>query len=85
MNLYSTNYADQAATGFVALLNQFVSAVAVSNGATIADAFGAFAAAAGTQSPCEAGLLIPLSGGTCDVHPTLEGQEVLAQSVLDAL
>lgn len=85
MNLYSTNYADASAVGFLNALNSNVSNVARMFGAKIADAFGAFQTAAGSQSPCDAGLLIKKPDGTgCDVHPTREGQEVLAQSVLDA-
>jgi lysophospholipase L1-like esterase len=85
MNLYAANYNDANAVGFVNALNATVSNQAVMFGAKIADAFGAFQTAAGAQSPCDAGLLIPLpGGGGCDVHPTAEGHEVLAQSVRDA-
>jgi lysophospholipase L1-like esterase len=84
--LYSTNYADASAVGFLGALNGVVANTARSFGADIADGFGAFAAAAGSsQNPCTAGLLIPLPSGTgCDVHPSAAGQAVLAQSVRDA-
>jgi lysophospholipase L1-like esterase len=89
MNLYATDYTDANAVGFVNALNSNVSGAARMFGAKIADAFGAFHTAAGSQSPCAAGLLIrkPTTASTqieCDVHPTQEGHEVLAQSVRDA-
>lgn len=86
MNLYATDYSDPNAIAFLNGLNGTVSNVARNNfGAKIADAFGAFQTAAGSQSPCDAGLLIPKPDGSgCDVHPTAAGTAVLAQSVRDA-
>ena len=86
MNLYSTNYADTNTTGVVFQTNQYASQAARSFGATIADAFGAFAAASGASgNACAAGLLIPLPSGTgCDVHPSALGTEILAQTVREA-
>jgi lysophospholipase L1-like esterase len=85
MNLYSAT-TDQSSLGFVGALNSNVEPVARMFGAKIANAFGAFLAASGTQSPCDAGLLIrkPSPDTGCDVHPSPEGDEVLAQSVRDA-
>jgi hypothetical protein len=34
---------------------------------------------------CKAGLLIHLDANTCDIHPSLKGQEVLAATVLAAI
>jgi lysophospholipase L1-like esterase len=81
MNLYSTDYSNPNTVGFLNALNTNVSNAARAAGATkIANAFGAFQAAAGTQSPCTAGLLIPKpTGGGCDVHPSAAGTQVLAQ------
>jgi len=85
MNLYATDYSNPSSVGFVSALNTTVSAQARSFGAKIADAFTAFQSAAGTQSPCAAGLLIPKPDGSgCDVHPSAAGTAVLAQSVRDA-
>jgi lysophospholipase L1-like esterase len=87
MNLYSTDYTVPSTLQFLAALNGTVSSVAKNNfGAKIADAFTAFQTAAGSQSPCAAGLLIPVPNnpGTCDVHPTAAGQAVLADSVRNA-
>jgi lysophospholipase L1-like esterase len=82
--LYSTDYATASTVGFLNALNGTVSNYARMFGAQIADGYGAFQAAAGSQTPCAAGLLIPNPAGGCDVHPTAAGQAVLAQSVRDA-
>jgi hypothetical protein len=56
-------------------------------GFTLADGFGAFqrASASAGGDTCAAGLLIPLGNGTCDVHPTKRGRDLLSQAVLEAL
>jgi len=85
MNLYATDYSVPSTLQFLAALNGATSAQARSFGAKIADAFGAFKAAAGSQSPCAAGLLIPKPDGSgCDVHPSATGDEVLADAVRNA-
>jgi lysophospholipase L1-like esterase len=84
MNLYSVDYSNPSTLGFLDALNSNVSATARMFGAKIADAFGAFQEAAGSESPCDAGLLLVDPAGGCDFHPSADGQEVLAQSVLDA-
>jgi lysophospholipase L1-like esterase len=82
MNLYATDYSVPSTVAFLNALNGAASAQARAFGAKIANAFGAFQTAAGTQSPCAAGLLIPKpTGGGCDVHPSAAGTQVLAQSV----
>jgi lysophospholipase L1-like esterase len=87
MNLYATDYSVPSTIQFLTALNGAIAAVAAGAGAQVADAFGAFEAAAGSQSPCAAGLLIPNPNqpGTCDVHPSAAGQEVLADAVRDTL
>lgn len=84
MNLYSTNYNDPNTVAFLTALNSTVSNVARQFGAQIADAYTAFQTAAGSQTPCDAGLLVHLPSGGCDVHPSTPGAKVLAQSVRDA-
>ena len=49
------------------------------NGA-FADGMTSFAAAA-NGDPCAAGLLIEMPDGSCDVHPTAAGAEVLADTI----
>jgi len=78
------SYAPTAELNAVALgLNQVTTAVGQQFGARVADAYTAFqiASALSGGDPCKAGLLIPLGPGTCDLHPSLIGQKVLAAAV----
>lgn len=87
VNYYSQDYADPAQTGLTAALNQALAGAAAANGAVVADAFTAFRHA--TANPfaagntCKAGLLNgnPQSPLACDVHPSLTGQRLLAETV----
>jgi hypothetical protein len=68
-------------------LNGIASGIASAFGSKIADGFGAFFAATlpfGGDS-CAAGLLVKFPNGTCDTHPSLAGQELLADTVLKAV
>ena len=84
MNLYTVDYTDANAVAVVNTVNMYATQVARGFGAQIADAFGAFAAAANNGKACDAGLLIKLPNGTCDVHPSNKGDKVLADSVKGA-
>jgi lysophospholipase L1-like esterase len=56
--------------------------------ALLADGAAAFAETSTTTAgadPCTAGLLIPMPDGTCDVHPSAAGDEVLADAIEAAL
>jgi hypothetical protein len=44
----------------------------------VADGMAAFTA---HGDPCEAGLLIQMPDGTCDVHPTPAGAQILADTI----
>jgi lysophospholipase L1-like esterase len=82
LTYYSLSYTDPAQVAGTQALNSVLARAAQANGATVADGFGAFAAAAGPQGdPCAAGLLIALPSGGCDVHPTAAGHGVLASAV----
>ena len=65
-------------------LNTVITAVGTAFGAKLADGFGAFQRASLTNQgdPCKAGLLVKLPDGTCDVHPSPQGQKLLAGAVL---
>jgi hypothetical protein len=65
-------------------LNSVMVDVGSSFGAKIAKGFEAFQLVSALHGgdPCAAGLLIELSDGTCDVHPTLAGQGLLAAAVV---
>jgi lysophospholipase L1-like esterase len=84
---YSLTYPD---TSGADLLNGPMIAVAKSYGAVIAsgvEAWRATATAAGGSS-CAAGLLLPAYPpvtGTCDVHPTPLGRDLLANQVISAI
>jgi hypothetical protein len=65
-------------------LNGVLAQVASGFDVQVADAFTAFLVADvpfGNNS-CAAGLLIRLPNGTCDIHPSLAGQTLIAQMVV---
>jgi lysophospholipase L1-like esterase len=66
-------------------LNGALAARAADHGALVADGLAAFATAADGGDPCAAGLLIALPDGTCDIHPSALGDEVLADAIEAAL
>ena len=85
VNYYSTDYSDAGGTALTMALNQTLAAAAAAHRAVVADAFTAFqqAAAAAGGKTCLAGLLNgnPADQTTCDVHPSITGQRLLAQTV----
>ncbi len=90
VNYFSLDYSDAAQTGLTVALNNALAAAAAANGAVVADAFTAFrnATAAAGGKTCLAGLLNgsnpQTSPFTCDVHPSLTGQRLLAKTVAAA-
>ena len=84
---YSPDYQDPVQTGGIYFLNLAATQVANAFGVQVADGFAAFAqASAGfAGKPCDAGLLIPLPGGSCDIHPSAAGRALLAGAVLDVI
>jgi lysophospholipase L1-like esterase len=83
LSYYSLAY-DQASAAATQTLNAPIVAATKKFGGRIADGFGAFrplAVAAGNSS-CAAGLLIQLSPGNCDVHPSPLGRDLLALAVV---
>ncbi len=85
VNYYSTDYTDAANTGFAVYINQTLAAAAAAHGAVVADAFTAFQTATAPVGgkTCVAGLLNanPANQWTCDVHPSISGQRLLARTV----
>jgi lysophospholipase L1-like esterase len=87
VNYYSLDYNDPGQTGLTIALNQTLAAAAAANRAVVADAFTAFQHA--TSAPfaagntCKAALLnaSPQNQFSCDVHPSLSGQRLLAKTV----
>jgi len=88
LTYYVSNYADPVQVFVISSLNAVVSAVTQGFGGRVADgfdAFGAIALATAGGDSCAAGLLIVKPDGSCDIHPSAFGAEVLAQAVQAAL
>jgi lysophospholipase L1-like esterase len=89
VNYYSLDYGDPAQVQGAQLLNHFETASAAAHGAVIADVYTAMQTAASGAGghTCEAGLLNITAGApapafpNCDVHPSIAGQQTLAQAV----
>ena len=85
VNFYSLNYANSFETQLVGQLNSAIASVATANHLGLADAFSAFQAAANRVggNTCTTGLLAAGSSslGSCDLHPSLSGQQLLATTV----
>jgi lysophospholipase L1-like esterase len=80
---YSLSYSDPTQVAGTEELNSAIASVTEKFGGKVADGFAAFegpSLAAG-GSPCAAGLLIKLPDGTCDIHPSPEGHQLLAQAI----
>ena len=85
LDYYSLDYNSLADNETSAFLNSVINKVTAAFGGTVADGFGAFETASGASlSPCTAGLLIPVPG-SCNIHPTHLGHQVLAQAIEKAL
>lgn len=76
---YALDYGDEAAEGSTEILDRGITQAAHANHAAVADGFEAFKSTAwdeGAGSSTRAGLVL-----AADVHPSLEGQELLAWAV----
>jgi hypothetical protein len=86
LTTYAINYNDPLAVAALTALNQVAAQVTNAFGGVVADGFGTFqffAQRSGGDS-CAAGLLVKLPGGTCDIHPSQKGRDILAVSVVAA-
>jgi lysophospholipase L1-like esterase len=84
LTYYSLAYDKTTAAGTKALNKPIIDASDAFD-ATIASGFNAFksrALATPHKSSCEAGLLIVLAPGVCDVHPTPLGRDLLARAIV---
>jgi lysophospholipase L1-like esterase len=87
LTYYSLDYADPTQVAGTEALNSAIASVTEKFGGKVADGFAAFAGpsdAAG-GSPCAAGLLIKLPDGSCNIHPSPEGHQLLAQAIEDVV
>jgi hypothetical protein len=64
-----------------------IAGVTTAFGGTVADGFAAFQgpSAAFGGDPCAAGLLIKLPDGTCNIHPSPAGAQLLATAIATAI
>jgi len=88
LTYYVTNYNDPLAVLVIGSIDAFVKATTLAAGDRVADGFAAFRAIAIARAggdSCAAGLLIVKPNGTCDIHPSTFGAQVLAQTVAAAL
>lgn len=87
LTYYSLNYADPAQVATTLFLDSVIASATQAAGGTVANGFTAFAvpSAAYGGDPCAAGLLIKLPDGTCNIHPSAEGQQVLASAIASAV
>ena len=86
LTYYSLSYSDPTQVAGTEALNSAIASVTEKFGGKVADGFAAFEgpslAAGGT--PCAAGLLIKVPGG-CNIHPSPEGHQLLAQAIEDVI
>ena len=86
LTTYAINYNDPLAVGALGAINGALTSFTTQIGGKVADGFTAFQTAAASfgGDSCAAGLLIQLPNGTCDIHPSKKGRELLATTVLKA-
>jgi lysophospholipase L1-like esterase len=86
LTYYSSNYADNTTTGEIAVLNNSIVQAVKPYNVRIASGFDAFQAATQQNGgdACQAQLLTVLTNGDapCGVHPSIQGQALLAQTVM---
>ena len=87
LTYYSLNYRDTVNTGVISRVNRVVANRTLAWGGIVADGFGAFddASTAYKGDTCAAGLRIVVSPGTCDIHPSPAGRDLLARAIVKAL
>ena len=89
VTVYSPDYTNtpegQLQMTAVSALNGVARLVALGYNVKVADGYTAFAIASRPYGGdlCKAGLLVRTSATTCDVHPSLAGQTLLAKTVMD--
>jgi lysophospholipase L1-like esterase len=83
LTYYSLSYSDPVAVAGANFLDTVIARVTTASGGIVADGFGAFQgpSTAFGGDPCAAGLLIKLPDGTCNIHPSPTGQQLLAAAI----
>ncbi len=87
LEYYSLSYSDPTTVAGTQFLNSVIANVTTANGGIVADGFSAFEgpSVAFGGDPCAAGLLIKLPDGTCNIHPSPTGQQLLAGAIAEAI
>jgi lysophospholipase L1-like esterase len=87
VDAFAFNYSDPVEVGALSAYNALVGQVSSQFGVEVADVYPVFEhiAALFGGDTCAAGLLVKLPGGTCDTHPDLAGQALIAGTVLQVL
>ncbi len=87
LTYYSLNYSDPVQLATTVFLNSVIAGVTTTYGGVVADGFAAFQgrSAAFGGDPCAAGLLIKLPDGTCNIHPSPAGHQLLAAAIAEAI
>jgi lysophospholipase L1-like esterase len=87
LTYYSLDYADPTQVAGTEALNSAIASVTEKFGGKIADGFAAFEGPSKPfgGSPCAAALLIRVSDGTCNIHPSPAGHQLLAQAIEDVV
>lgn len=85
LEYYAISYTDPIQVAGTQLLNQTLATVAQKYHGILADGYAAFKDASGAAGdPCAAGLLIALPAGGCNIHPSVLGQVILANTIAKA-
>lgn len=87
IDAFAFNYADPLQTEAISAFNTLTKEVASPFGVTVADIYPVFQyiAAPFGGNTCAAGVLVKFPNGTCDTHPNLIGQAIIAGTVLEAV
>jgi lysophospholipase L1-like esterase len=87
LTYYSLSYSDPVTIAGTEFLDSVIAGVTTANGGIVADGFAAFQgpSLASGGDPCSAGLLIKLPDGTCNIHPSPAGQQLLAGAIAEAI
>ena len=87
VDAFSFNYSDPVESAAISAFNSVTEQAAGPFDVTVADIYPIFQqiAAPFGGDTCAAGVLVKLSDGTCDTHPNLVGQGIVAFAVLQVL
>jgi len=87
LTYYSLSYSDPSQLALSEFLDSVLANATLADGGIVADGFDAFLgpSLAFGGSPCAAGLLIKLPDGSCNIHPSPAGHELLAAAIAKAI